>query len=420
MAKENSTPDAAAPWATKRNLQGAHLLRRSLPWLGGIGLIALIVWGLWPKPIEIESGVVAKSPLTVFVSEEGKTRVRNRYVVAATVAGKMRRIPLKPGDAVTAESTILTYIEPVVAPLLDPRARLQAEALVSIQEAAQKKAKESLDATRTALQRAESERARIANVKIAGMISVSDRERIEAEASIKAAEVRAMEFSLQISDYELAQARAALTRPAVNPTENAVEMKSPVSGVVLKVMQESETIVAPGTGLLEIGDPSDLEIEAEILSRDAVSIKIGDAVAIEQWGSPQALKGRVRRVEPAAFTKVSALGVEEQRVIVLVDLVDPPAAAKALGDRYRVEARIAIWHADEVLVVPASALFREGNTWKTYRYEQGKAYLTTIEVGHSDGRLSEVNKGLKEGDRVLLHPPDSVKDQSSVVERTQN
>jgi HlyD family secretion protein len=252
------------------------------------------------------------------------------------------------------------------------------------------------------------------------MISVSDRERIEAEASIKAAEVRAMEFSLQISDYELAQARAALTRPAVNPTENAVEMKSPVSGVVLKVMQESETIVAPGTGLLEIGDPNDLEIEAEILSRDAVSIKIGDAVAIEQWGSPQALKGRVRRVEPAAFTKVSALGVEEQRVIVLVDLVDPPAAAKALGDRYRVEARIAIWHADEVLVVPASALFREGNTWKTYRYEQGKAYLTTIEVGHSDGRLSEVNKGLKEGDRVLLHPPDSVKDQSSVVERTQN
>jgi HlyD family secretion protein len=297
---------------------------------------------------------------------------------------------------------------------------LQAEALVSIQEAAQKKAKESLDATRTALQRAESERARIANVKIAGMISVSDRERIEAEASIKAAEVRAMEFSLQISDYELAQARAALTRPAVNPTENAVEMKSPVSGVVLKVMQESETIVAPGTGLLEVGDPNDLEIEAEILSRDAVSIKIGDAVAIEQWGSPQALKGRVRRVEPAAFTKVSALGVEEQRVIVLVDLVDPPAAAKALGDRYRVEARIAIWHADEVLVVPASALFREGNTWKTYRYEQGKAYLTTIEVGHSDGRLSEVNKGLKEGDRVLLHPPDSVKDQSSVVERTQN
>ncbi len=420
MANENSTPDAAeAPWATKRNLQGKHLLRRSLPWLGAAALISFIVWGLWPKPIVIEAGVVAKSPLTVFVSEEGKTRVRNRYVVATTVAGKMRRIPLKPGDAVTAESTILTSIEPVVAPLLDPRARLQAEALVSMQEAAQKKAKESLDATRTALQRAESERSRIANVKSAGMISISDRERIEAEASIKAAEVRAMEFALQISDYELAQARAALMRPTVDATGNVVEVKSPVSGVVLKVMQESETVVTPGMGLLEIGDPNDLEIEAEILSRDAVSIKVGDAVSIEQWGSAQSLKGRVRRVEPAAFTKISALGVEEQRVIVLIDLVDPPAVAKSLGDRYRIEARIAIWQADDVLVVPASALFREGNTWKTYRFEQGKAHLTTIEVGHTDGRLSEVISGLKEGDRVLLHPPDSVKDQSTVTERAQ-
>ena len=154
-------------------------------------------------------------------------------------------------------------------------------------------------------------------------------------------------------------------------------MKSPVSGRVLKVMQESETVVTPGTPILEMGDPADIEIEAEILSRDAVTIKPGDSVEIEQWGGEAPLKGRVRRVEPAAFTKISALGVEEQRVIVLSDLVDPPAAAKALGDRFRVEVRVAVWHSDDVLVVPAGALFREGNAWKTFVYQDGRRALTT-------------------------------------------
>ena len=416
---EDTTPqaEATAPWATKRTPGNKHLFRRLLPWLGALLLIGLIAWGLWPKPIVIETGVVAPSALTVTVLEEGKTRVRNRYTVAAPVAGKMQRIPLKPGDAVKANDTLLTSIESVTAPLLDPRARVQAEAAVSLQLASQQRAQQALDAARTALKRAESERDRIAQEKSDGIISVSDRERIEAEASIKAAEVRAMEFALQITEFELAQARAVLTRPAVHVAENAVEAKSPVSGVVLRVMQESETIVTPGMALVEIGDPSDLEVEAEILSRDAVAIQSGVEVAIEQWGSAEPLKGRVRRIEPAAFTKVSALGVEEQRVIVLIDLIDPPAAAKALGDRYRVEARIAIWHSDRVMVVPSSALFREGNAWKTFVYAQGKAHLKNVEIGRSDGRKSEVINGLKEGDKVLLHPPDTVKDQSSVTER---
>ena len=219
-----------------------------------------------------------------------------------------------------------------------------------------------------------------------------------------------MEFSLQVIDYELAQARAVLERPDVSSAGNLVEVKSPVSGRVLKVMQESETVVSPGMQILEIGDPTDIEIEAEILSRDAVAIHPGDSVEIEQWGGENPLKGRVRRIEPAAFTKISALGVEEQRVYVLSDLIDPPEAAKALGDRYRVEVRVAVWHSDDVLAVPAGALFREGNTWKTFVYQDGSARLTTIEAGHSDGRLTEVLSGLKPGDKVLLHPPDTVKD----------
>jgi HlyD family secretion protein len=365
----------------------------------------------------VETGVVGRGPLTVHVSEEGKTRIRNRYIVAAPVAGNMRRVVLKPGDPVEAGVTVITTIEPVAAPLLDPRARTQAEAVVAMHEASRQRAAESLQAAHAALKLAESDRDRMRSVTYDGTLSDSDRDRMEAEASIKAAEVRAMEFSLQVIDYELAQARAVLERPADGGAGNLIEVKSPVSGRVLNVMQESETVAAPGMAILEIGDPADLEIEAEILSRDAVAIQPGDPVEIEQWGGEESLKARVRRVEPAAFTKISALGVEEQRVIVLCDLLDPPESAQALGDRFRVEVRVAVWHDDDVLVAPAGALFREGNACKTFIHQNGRARLTAIDAGRSDGRLTQVLSGLNEGDKLLLHPPDTVVDGSRVVTR---
>ena len=411
------SPDSQAPWATPRNGSGKHLIRRLLPWLGGIFLLALVAWGLWPKPVVIETGTVTRGPLTVRVSEEGKTRVRNRYVVAAPVAGKMRRVSLKPGDEVQAGVTILTAIEPVAPPLLDPRARAQAEAVVSMTEASRKQAAESLEAKRAALKMAAADRDRMRAVTRGGSLSESDRDKTEGDASIKAAEVRAAEFSLQVIDYELAQARAAMERPDSNSSENLLQMKSPVSGRVLKVMQESEMVVAPGTPILEIGDPTDIEIEAEILSRDAVTIHPGDLVEVGQWGGETPLRGRVRRVEPAAFTKISALGVEEQRVIVLSDLVAVPAAARALGDRYRVEVSVAVWQSDDVLIVPAGALFREGNAWQTYIFRNGTAKLTPVQAGHSDGRFTEILSGVEAGDEVLLHPPDTVKDGASVIKR---
>ena len=411
------SPDSQAPWATPRNGSGKHLIRRLLPWLGGLFLLALVAWGLWPKPIVIETGVAARGPLTVRVSEEGKTRVRNRYVVAAPVAGKMRRVSLKPGDDVEAGVTLLTAIEPAAPPLLDPRARAQAEAVVAMTEASRKQAAESLEAKRAALKMAAADRDRMRAVTRDGSLSESDRDKMEGDASIKAAEVRAAEFSLQVSDYELVQARAALERPDSNTSGNLVEVKSPVSGRVLKVMQESEMIVTPGVPILEIGDPADIEIEAEILSRDAVSIHPGDLVEVGQWGGETPLQGRVRRVEPAAFTKISALGVEEQRVIVLSDLVDVPAAARAVGDRYRVEVSVAVWHSDDVLVVPAGALFREGNAWKTYIFRDGTAKLTPVQAGHSDGRFTEILSGVEVGDPLLLHPPDTVQNGVSVIER---
>ena len=411
------TPDDTAPWESTGTPAGKRLLRRLPAALGLLALAALIAWGLWPKPVIVETGAVARAPLTVHVSEEGKTRIRNRYAVAAPASGKMRRVPLKPGDPVVAGKTTLTTIEPVVAPLLDPRARTQAEAVVAMHEASRKRAMESLDAARAALKLAVADRDRMRAVKRDGTISDSDRDRMEAEAAIKAAEVRAAEFSLQVIDYELAQARAVLARPEVNTAGNLIDVTSPVSGLVLNVWQESETVVSAGTPILEIGDPADIEIEAEILSRDAVTIRPGDAVEIVQWGGEEPLKGRVRRIEPAAYTKISALGVEEQRVYVLSDLVDPPPAARALGDRYRVEVRVAVWHSDDVPVIPAGALFREGNAWKTYLYQNGRAVLTTVEAGHTDGRNTEVLSGLKTGDKVLLHPPDTVKDGTRVKER---
>lgn len=388
-----------------------------MPWLGVLLLVALIVWGLWPKPVAVETGKAARGPLTVRVSEEGKTRVRNRYVVAAPVAGKMRRVALKPGDEVKAGETLLTAIEPVAPPLLDPRARTQAEAVVAMHEASRKQAVESLDAKAAAAKMAQAELERVRSVTRPGTMSQSDRDRVEMDASMRSAEVRAAEFSLQVIDYELAQARAALERPAAVTIGNLVEVRSPVSGRVLGVNQESEAVVTAGTRILEIGDPQDIEIEAEILSRDAVAIQPGDAVDVEQWGGENPLKGRVRRIEPAAFTKVSALGVEEQRVYVLSDLLEIPDAAKTLGDRYRVEVRVAVWHSDDVLVVPAGSLFREGNQWKVFAFRGGKAVLTAVEAGHSDGRFTEIVSGLQAGDELLLHPPDTVKDGTAVTKR---
>jgi HlyD family secretion protein len=376
----------------------------------------LVAWGLWPKPVMVETGVITRAPLTVRVSEEGKTRIRNRYVVAAPVGGMMQRVMLRPGDEVKANETVITRIVPQVAPLIDPRSRLQAQEAVSMHKANRKRALESQAALKIAANLAAVERDRAMAVKQEGAVSASDLDRLEAEATAKAAELRAAEFALQVIDHELAQAMAVLEQPASGEADPVVEIKSPVTGKVLTVMQESETMMNPGQPIIEVGDPSDIEIEAEILSRDAVTIEPGDEVLIEQWGGDDALKGRVRRVEPAAFTKVSALGVEEQRVIVLIDLHSSEGQAKALGDRFRVEVRVAVWHGDDVLVSPAGALFREGSQWKTFVMRDGEARLTSVEVGHSDGRFSQILSGLEPGDKVLLHPPDTVTDGTAVRE----
>lgn len=416
-AKNEASHASTPPWEAKRP-PTRGLARKFVTWLILAGLAAVVFYALQPRPIEVEAGVVKQGPLTVDVSEEGKTRIRNRYVVAAPVAGSMQRVTLKPGDKVESGKTVLMRIEPGIAPLLDARARMQAQARVDAATAARSRAGETIEMARTGLKYAQANWDRVKNNTDKGTISDTDRDTFEREAEMKAREVRAAEFALQVAEYELAQAKAALLQ-IEKPDEGgtSIEVLAPVNGVVLRVQQESTTIVAPGTPILEIGDPTDLEIEAEILSRDAVAIQPGAEVTVEHWGGDEPAKARVRRVEPAAFTKVSALGVEEQRVLVLSDFVAQTPALKALGDRYRVEVRVAVWHSDDTLLVPAGALFREGSEWKTFLFDDGKARAVMVKAGRTDGKLTQVLEGLKAGDEVLMHPPDTVQDGSEVVKR---
>ena len=419
-SSDNPLPaGSTAPWLAKRKSGKRGWFRRSSLTLFLFALLGLIVWGMMPRPIEIETGEVRRGALTVHVVEEGKTRVRNRYVLSAPVAGQMRRVLLKAGDPVTAGETLITAIDAPPASLLDPRTEAQGQARVAMMSAAMKQAAQNLELARTAAKFAESQWARMSRLGTAGGVSTTDRDNAERDALMRAREVHSAEFSVKVAEYEWEQAKAALANFDQNSSNQSalVEVKSPVSGRILKVMQESAVSVTPGTPIVEIGDPADIEIEAEILSRDAVAIQPGAAARIEQWGAEPALEARVRRVEPAAFTKISALGVEEQRVIVLSDLVNPPPAISALGDRYRVEVRVAIWQRDDVLQVPAGALFREGNTWKTFVYKNGKAHKQNVETGRTDGRQTEVIAGLEQGMLVLVHPPDAVKDGMDVRPR---
>jgi HlyD family secretion protein len=411
-------PASAPPWEAKLPRTGRNLQRKLVIWSAAFLLVLVLVYAMNARPVEVETGLVSEGPLTVYVSEEGKTRVRNRYVVAAPVAGSMQRVVLKPGDKVESGKTVLTRIEPAISPLLDTRARMQAQANVDAATAARSRANENIEMARTGLKYAQANWDRIKNNTDKGTVSDTDRDTFEREAEMKAREVRSAEFALQVADYELAQAKAALLQ-IEKPAEGgaSIDVRAPVNGVVLRVQQESTTIVAPGTPILEVGDPTDLEIEAEILSRDAVAIQPGAEVTVEQWGGDEPAKARVRRVEPAAFTKVSALGVEEQRVLVLSDFVAQTSALKSLGDRYRVEVRVAVWHSDKTLLVPSGALFREGSEWKTFLFDNGNAKVVTVKAGRTDGKLTQVLEGLKAGDEVLMHPPDTVKDGSDVVKR---
>ena len=427
------------------------LVRRILLFGFVAAVAGAIVLGLRPAAVEADLAKVSRGEIRETVDQDGKTRLRERYTVSAPLAGRLLRIELDPGDEVQAGETLVASIEPRDPELLDARALLQAEANVKAAEARLERTTPLLDEAVANLEFAEADldRARRARQDSPGSITLNELENKEMVRRTRAALVRAAEHAHEIAKFELAQAKAALlrSRPSADVTADSAadtvdeadakaegnsrtpapypqqdpqwhfNILSPINGRVLRVFRESSGVVQAGDALLEIGDPLDLEVEIDVLSRDAVKVKSGAPVLLEEWGGDRALHGEVRLVEPSGFTKISTLGVEEQRVNVIVDLIDLPQNRKTLGDGFRVEARIVTAEAKDVLKVPTSALFRVGEEWAVFRVEDGVARQRTVKLGLQNGLEAEVQEGLAEGDLVVTHPGDNVIDGRAVKAR---
>lgn len=387
--------------------------RRRLPWLGGVLLIAAIVWGLWPRPQPVESATVVRGPMIVTVDEEGMTRLKRRYTISAPVGGQLRRIDWKPGAEVEAGKTPLAVIEASESDFLDARSQAQAEARVRASEAARQAAEAQQQRAAAGQRMFSTEFDRVKRLRSDNVSSAQEFDVAQMRAETAAQELRAAEFGLRVAEYELQQARAVVSRGVAVQGGGKAEpltLTSPVSGKILRVFQESSRVVPAGFALMEIGDPTDLEVRIEVLSRDGVAIAPGARVLLEQWGGTQSLAARIRLVEPSAFTKISALGVEEQRVYAIADFVDPVERRPTLGDSYRVEARIVVWENPNALRAPAGALFQRGGVWQVFVVSEGRAHLRTIKVGRSNGVETEILEGLAEQDRVVVYPGDKVRD----------
>ena len=382
---------------------------------GGALVLAITIVAFWPEAAEVDLATATRGPMQVTVDEDGETRVRDRFVVSAPVAGRLHRIELEPGDAVTRRSTIVVRLSPSDAPLLDStaRAELQAAAAAANEAVGQARAeRERMIAMRDRVRASAKRYKALVDV---GAVSREDFDAAQTAVITTERSVQAAEFALAHAEQESAQARARLQRPA--DSGRVIEIVAPVDGVVLKRLRESECVVAAGEPLLEIGDPQQIEVIADLLSTDAVRVRPGSRVSIEQWGGGHALMAQVRRVEPSGFLKVSALGVEEQRVNVVIDFDDPARAARKLGDGYRAEVRIVVWQADDVLGVPVGSLFRSGDSWAVFVADGGRARLRTIAIGQRNNEVAEVVGGLRETERVVLHPPDTLVDGARVRER---
>lgn len=381
-------------------------LRRKLLY-AALGAIALgaVAWGFVPDPIAVEATTVGRGPLQVTVDEDAETRAHDRYVVSAPVAGRVSRIELHEGDAVRA-GQVVAQLWPVP---LSAREREEQLARIAAAEALVREAQARVRHAEADHEQAGRERLRMDRLVREGFLSPQTAEKSRVEEATSANELQAARFRARSAQADAQAARAALL--AVNGERGAapaaISVRSAVDGRVLRIPDKSERVVTPGTPLMAVGDPSQLEVVIDLLSTEAVKVKPGMPVILEGWGGERPLKARVRVVEPLAFTKVSALGVEEQRVNVIADFVDPTGP---LGDAYRVEARVVLWGSEDVLKVPVSALFRRGENWNAFVIDEGRARRRELEVGHRGALEVEIVKGLSAGEKVVRHPSNDIED----------
>jgi len=403
--------------AKKKNRELIKWLKRLLWAAAAAGLVAMIVIAFLPKPIPVDVVSAEVESMRVTVDEDGRTRVTDRYVVGAPLTGNLGRIELHPGDPVT-EGAVIARLVPLARPLMDAQTRAEAEARVAAANAQLRQARASVERARAARDYAQTQAQRQEGLHARGSISADALDRAQLEVRSRREELTSAEFGVRVAAHQVEMARAALGRidGGGEDAEN-LEVTSPIEGAVLRVLQQSGGVVQAGTPLVELGDPSHLEIAVDVLTSDAVHIEPGDPVVIERWGGEQALDGHVRAVEPSAFTRTSALGVEEQRVNVVIDLDSPREQWERLGDGYRVETRIVIWQADEVLRVPANAVFRHGDGWAVYRVANGLAELVEVDTGRRNGLHVQIEDGLTSGDQVVAHPSDRVRDGVEVAPR---
>jgi HlyD family secretion protein len=392
----------------------AKWLKRGLLSLAVAAIVLGFAWLLWPEPVLVDIAKTWRGHMEVTVDEEGVSRIRDVYVVSAPVSGRVERNPREVGDHVIAGKTVVAAFRPADPTMLDVRTRLEFERAVEAAKAAVDLATAELRRAEASLSFAQASLRRSITLSRKQIVSMSALEKAQLDAEVAAEQVETAKAALDARKHDLEMAEARLIEPnatgSLKGKECCITLTAPVNGVVLKIAQESEQIVAAGSPLVEIGNPHETEIMVELLSTDAVKVKQGARARITGWGGAEDLKARVTRIEPAAFTKISALGIEEQRVRTILEIADPPARWTGLGHEFRVFVHIVIWESDTALQVPLSALIRSGEGWAVFRIMGGVARLSPIEVGEMNARAAHVVSGLSEGELVVLHPSDRIED----------
>lgn len=398
-------------------------VRRMLSWAPvAIILVAALFWLFRPQSVAVDLSEVRQAALQVTISDEGEARVRDVFIVSAPVTGLMRRVQLEAGDRVTANETVIARLEPSVPMFLDERAVAEARAGVDAANAATKFAQAQLRRAEAERDFAESEFERMRALASRQSVSLNDLDSAQRRAKTAVAAVAEAAASLRMRESEHAQARARLLNPsrARKAAEDCdcVLVYSPISGSVLRVLQESEGILAAGMSIVEIGDPANMEIQVDLLSEEAVRVRAGQRVLVQGWGGSGTLAAVVRRVEPFARTKVSALGIEEQRVNVRINLTEPRERWRRLGHGYRVQPSIVVWETNNAVQVPQSALFRDGEHWAVFTVEAGVARLRRVAVGQRNDTHVQILSGVEPGERIVLHPSDRIVDGARLVDRS--